>query len=152
MMNTSRLQKDNKATDRTVTIQPVYVAEEPQWTTPIKPDKLSSDLDQTKKNMFAEFREEETADYSQCLAAKMYQNIVLNRAKEERGGRVAGQFQFEWMQSKTPAELLANVLTNKSRMNVYVHYLLNQIYLNEQANILNNLHEEEVRPYNPSLN
>jgi len=36
-------------------------------------------------------------------------------------------------------------------MDFYVHYLLKEIHLNEQANIINRLHQEEVRPYNPTL-
>lgn len=55
------------------------------------------------------------------------------------------------MKDKKSSELLANVLTNPNRLNLYIHYLLNEIHLNEQARIINDLRQDEIRPYNPNL-
>lgn len=76
----------------------------------------------------------------------------LKLSESQQGLRTgAGQFEFDWMRDKKASELLANVLTNPNRLNLYIHYLLHEIYLNEQAKVMNDLHQEEVRPYNPNL-
>lgn len=85
---------------------------------------------------------------------RLYEELVegpLRELKESKGSGEGHRTELEWMKSKTPSELLVNVLTNPSRMRVYVRYLLNEIYLNDQAKVINDLHQHEMRPYNPDL-
>lgn len=70
-------------------------------------------------------KEEKEIDYRRCEAVKLYREIVESKVREDSQERTVGQFQYEWMIEKKPSELLANVLTNPSRLNLYVHYLLN---------------------------
>lgn len=57
---------------------------------------------------------------------KLYNTLV----RDQQGSRSEEQFDFEWFKTKNPAELLANVLTNPSRLRLYIHYLLKQIHEN----------------------
>ena len=42
-------------------------------------------------------------------------------------------------------------MTNESRLRLYIHYLMQKIHNNEKNKIINEIHKENIRAYDPSL-